>query len=429
MQIHPARSRNPENIQREKDGEGIPPVLSPVSPHPQSWPPEILRFLDQERQESAAFVKNEPVRSAWLARHLFRPSADLCVDGRVSDFSEALGLPIGILKPYRSAGAKSSSLESYIYAVRLRDFNRKIRAVRLENGEMHRMSQLHFATVHYSASHPDHSCAAWGNHTGRAEFAMQEHAAALNADFAGSIVSLVTLIDTDLDALTILAPRGKLQTAEIADMRMEGDDLLQAIRGHLLDLFPYSWEPLARLPQDHQEAFHHELAVLVHANVEFVRNVKSTGRPVELLEHQERLIFIGRPGETREHNTTFLIGDFEKEALKKDFAIALAIVAKNLLRDAIRSGNENWKIPVVISVPYDEDERELTVRYARGIRHTLEREGTNVPEIGLNLLTHAKNIQDDFPEWVIDHCSRIGERISWCVTVNDRKTRSFIPVD
>jgi hypothetical protein len=247
------------------------------------------------------------------------------------------------------------------------------------------------------------------------------------------MVAIPVLIDTDFDSIIVFGPNGKTDTSPLA-MNVVGipaDELSDMLTDQLRRIFPASWEPLTLLLCQHHERFIPELTERLVANVSFVRNVIRSKRPVELLTHQERLIFIGRPSEASDHNAAFLIADLEPEAIIKDFAIALPYVTLNVITDAVENDDRDWCVPVVISVPHDLDDLVLTREYAKEIESRLRGVAIVIATsvIG-NVTAHfRKRHADAMPEWTVKSLAKLPERIAWCATVNNRTTRLFVPCD
>jgi len=413
-------------------------LIPPSNPLPsvvvdtRAYPKAIQDFLAQNRAESERFVSESYARELWLNDHDFRVSADLCIDGRVSDFSEALGLSTGLLEMYRSAGCRYNVPTSWIYSRRIRDGNRKLRVMDLGDSFDKRMIEMRMVTVHYSASRPkDSSCAAWEHRTSEAVTAMQDLADRFNDRyFRGNMIAFVVLVDTDLDAVTVIGPGGRLSTKEYINIgpRRALTDILAT---HLRQIFPASWSPLLTLEEQYRRTFHEELAEHLASNVAFVEHVRATDRPLELLIHQERMIFVGRPLETRNHNTAFLIEDREDEANRAQFRLGMRYVLQNALTDAIASEDRDWTVPVFISIPNDKDDLEQTVDYARGIRANLEAELEKIKDDLAATVGRKLNGSPDrtLPDWVMKDLQSLERHVSWCTTTNDRRTRLFVPCD
>jgi hypothetical protein len=410
--------------------------------------PVTQRYLMMMHETSRMFSSAEAqyARTQWFCGHEFRPTADLCIDGRVSDFSEALGLPLGIIEKWRSGGCINNSPTSWIYAERFAKANKKFRSTRLANGTVRQMVQMHFVTTHYSKSrlHTD-SCAAWKHDMKSAEAAMLRHANEMNHDYSGYIVAFLTAINTDTDGVTVYGPGGSLNTEDYVECaRGMNGNLRELLTSDLQKVFPRDWQPLTALDRLYARAFHAELAEHLAANVRFVCNVIDAQRPIELFTHDEKLIFIGRPSETRDHNTAFYIEDRDRASNAANFEIALMYVTLNTLNRCIKEGSTDLKIPVIISIPHHDEpdmcDQKRIARYALGIRHGEQHQGLGDWQ---GLESHAerfspqlrawlnKHLQGGLPEWAstaLDE-KNIRNHIDWCVTVNDRSTRMPIPIE
>lgn len=431
------------------------------------YPRAISGFLLQNRADSELFVREAEARQHWLHDHSFGISADLCIDGRVSDFSEALGIPTGLIEMYRSGGAKDS-VGSWRYSRLTLDGNCRLEQMPV-GGCIKQMAEMRFCVVHYSQSHPeDASCAAWQHDTKTALIALQRHADALNHIYRGYMIAMVTLVDTDLDAVTLIGPKGRICAAKYAHRPpLTVCELRAAIKFRLQKIFPEDWEQIASLPTPFREAFYNELTEHLMANVSFVRRVIEAQRPIELLDHQERLIFVGRPLETREHNAAFLIGDTDnllmvrrKERfetglktllaeypgldmavvgsvleMESDFGIALKIVLGNIVRDAVKRDDRNFIVPVLISIPHktnNERDRMATIHYAVATKRLLK-DAVNRLKIALVKRTlkavDGKGTSGVTPWWLKTELERLEEHVTFCTTVHDRSTRLFMPCD
>jgi hypothetical protein len=320
-----------------------------------------------------------------------------------------------------------------MYAQRTHDSIRRSSAVHID-GRAHDLAEMRFVTAHCSESHQTTaSCAAWEHRTDAALAAMQEHAHELNFCWKGRMVAFPTLIDTDLDAITLFGPGPAFS---VRDLVKELGPSAPPRRDVIVDLlrltFPMSWEPLAALRPSQRDMFHCELAERIEANLAFVRNVIASDRPVELLEHGERLIFIGRHADwIDEHNSVFIIDDTqERKHVMKSFQIALPYVAKNVIADAVAADDREWVVPVVVNVPYDspDDDRHVAVQYARylaeDIKETIQ-EG-RVSMFGLFGQDGIKS--DTLPKWMLHQVTGLADRIRIVTSVSSRKTRLFEPV-
>src|SRR3989344_1273115 len=139
----------------------------------------------------------------------------------------------------------------------IRDGNRKLPGMDLGDSFGNRTNQMSLARVDYPAPRPkDSSCAAWEHRTSEAVTAMQDLAGRFNDRyFRGNMIAFVVLVDTDLDAVTVIGPGGRLSTKEYINIgpRRALTDILAT---HLRQIFPASWSPLLTLEEQYRRTSH-----------------------------------------------------------------------------------------------------------------------------------------------------------------------------
>lgn len=389
-------------------------------------------------------------RATWLGKHRFRTKGRFCIDGRVSDLARRLGYDEGIMEMARSGGCKDHVVGgSWIGARRARDDNRKYRATYVNGYGDNPMTEFALYAAHHSVKHPTtHSCAAWGHNTDEGVAFMAAQANTLNRRLPGWVVAVHALVDTDTDTIRLFGPCGVVDTERFADSYPDDDEaltagLLRMVRG----AFPEDWEPLRTLKTlGHAAAFHSEIVEALVANVHSYREIRESGRAPELLDHQERLVFIGRPLEVEDPEDPeaakrfFLVEDMEANVNATNVAIGMTYVTCNVIRDALRARNHDWKIPLVISIPHDpeDDDREITEEYARNIWLS---ENKNNPGLRLWLKEnkivmrdkiHARLKQEgltDLSQSVLAGVENIVERTECLITVHDRRDRLWVPCE
>lgn len=412
----------------------------------------IAAFLKKNQDASSLFVQDKPRREDWFRKHLFRPAANICIDERVQDLDEAMGLLIGILEAYRAGGSKSS-LSSLPYARRCYDGIARLAPIRCDGsgkpdargcsnhinrtdvapceGANMSMVEMRMVTAHYSNAYPDsHSCAAWDHQTDEAVKAMISRAEDLNLSFCGRMVAFPVLIDTDLDAITVVGPYGRrLSVRSIVEQATDAassDRLMEDL--HMV--FPSDWEPLTSLEPPFREAFHRELLERIEENIRYVRH--AIGRPPELLDHKGELVFVGRHADwIREHNSVFLIDDTEDRTdVLSYFALALQYVARNVILRAIREHDDDWLVPVVINIPYDgEQDERVTQVYAHKLREALEQHAQSIIDSSIAWILHGPKAipSKDIPDKMFRQIYGLKERIVFMTSVSRRADRLFHP--
>ncbi|MBP9869471.1 hypothetical protein KBC59_02860 [Patescibacteria group bacterium] len=411
--------------------------LAPLShPNLQGYPERLLRLYAKNREVSQRYEFELPIRKEFLRTHFFTIAALLCIDGRVQDFASALGLALGMLEPYRSAGAKSN-LKSAAYrsrrSVNLHRVNEGYRSVdRMKGGE------IAMFTVHYSESHPSTaSCAAWGHQTDKALETATKLADEYNDAFQGrQVVGFPVLIDTDLDALTVIGPAGRIRILSLLDRpETQNGTCREYLESLLREIFPASWTPLQRLLPEFRENFYPELAERLEANILFARTVRDNHRPIELLDHQETLVFVGRhadaiPG----HNEVFLVDDTDEKAeVTKGYTIGLKYVTRNVLNDVIKTGDRDWRIPVAINIPYDkESARHEAVFVARNVYDDLHAALDEFAvEISDWVLDGEHGLAGQIPDWLYKDArpNELRKRVFFALSTSFRKKRLYEPVE
>jgi hypothetical protein len=402
--------------------------------------------VNQERSAHFKSPQAQSRRARWLRTHRFRPKSRICIDGRASDFAKRLGYEEGIMEMARSGGCMDHMLDSWICARRTRDDNRKYRVMRIGDSEVMPMSELGIFAAHWSKAYPDtHSCAAWGHKTDNAVAEMGVKADQLNRVLRGWVVAIHVLLDTDTDTVRVYGPRGSINTADYVDDFVNDDEALYAkILGDVQEAYPSSWEPLASLiTPGHADAFHPEITEAFVANVHSHRAIRASGRPVELLDHQERLVYVGRPLEMEDPELAkqfFLVEDMGAWVNAHNCAIGMTYVTCNVIRDALANRNHDWKVPLIVSIPHDpeDDDHAITQEYARGIWH-----GGNKNNPGLKLWLKENKIVigdkirarlkqeglTDLPQSYLSGIENIVERTDCLVTVHDRRDRLWIPCE
>lgn len=396
---------------------------------------DFYRF-NHEAAKKFVSPEQQGLRRRFMDENVFRPAASLCMDGRVQGFMHAIGVPIGVIELYRSAGAKHGP-ENLMHMRRMQDAVQNGQDYSKADGRPDPHATLLFQTVHYSHSAPAvASCAAWEHDTAAAMHYMQELSEAYHASWPGKVIAFPLLIDTDLDAMTVIGFQGEpFATREL--LGMKGDPLPSRLLGMVVDrlvqLFPSSWHPLALLDMRFQKVFHQELALYLLHNLEVIRKVQTVGREPEMLDHQERLVFIGRHADwmfPEQHNSVFLVDDIATpEELSLQIGIALRYVVRNVILDACTTGEKAWRIPFLFNVPHVDRDLDATKVYMRALLQKVIRPAITASFAGVReWLLHSQGI----PQEMRDQVASMGlgeflERISLCLSTSRKSTRQFVP--
>ncbi|MCC7357140.1 hypothetical protein IT408_01400 [Candidatus Uhrbacteria bacterium] len=405
-----------------------------AQPNMSEYPKAIQEFFCLNHDAAQEFTsKNcEIARKCFIEENLFRPSASLCIDGRVQDFTSAIGVPAGVTELFRSAGVKTGA-ESLMHMQRTQSSIASSADFRTRAGKHEPRVMMRFQTVHYSHSFPTTaSCAAWEHDTVAATVHMLQLAQELNRAWPGHLIALPVLIDTDLDAITVIGPQGRFGTRELLDL---GDTEITRLFGGTVDrlkkLFPAEWKPLQSFEKKFRVVFHDELAGYLLRNLDFVRKVISSGRSPEMLVHQERLIFVGRHADwIQDHNSVFLIDDTASPAeIALQLEIAMKYVAKNILLDELPKGTRDWVIPLVFNVPHLDSDKEATRVYVRSVTEVILRPAIQAaaPRV-CEWLIGSHGIPKSLQNGALSvDLMELAQRVSICMSTSHKRTRQFVP--
>jgi len=392
--------------------------------------PEITRrLLEANKQYSRRFVTDAPSREQWFNEHTFVLVIVTCGDGRMLDTERAYGeqydgsaggVPAGIIEVERSSGA-INGFESLATCFINRNRVRKGRPV------------IHIQLAHWSSSHPQTaSCAALEHNTDAALRIARYNAEEMGFAFRGRIVAFHGLADTDWDSVTIFGPGGSIDTLTLArDHSLRGLTLKTHLRRKLENCFPATREPLSTLNPSYHAAFYNEMAMYLGYNVAYVSSIIASGRQVELLDHGERLIVIGRHvAPLVGYNSAFLCNDHSRRK-KIDFLIGWKFVARNTIIDAISANNRKWLTPTIINTPTDPDDELLTQLHVRHLQERYEDIARQNADSILDFIRNDPKIAPHLGQnaWLAAQLrpEEFVRRISWCLSTSARRTRRLVP--
>lgn len=229
---------------RERPGETISPI--------------IRRLLEANEAYCEQYAADAPQREQWFRTHKFRVSCRVCSDWRCQFLEPALGqrhgrgpgIPAGILKVERSAGA-ISAFDSHATCMHTLRLVKKCRAAGMK------LMDLEFA--HASSLAPETaSCAALGHDTAAAQRVVAYNAAEANYAYRGTVVAVPCLYDTDTGSIKVFGPDGRaVDTLAVAKERalMKFGAIAARLRGLANDVLPETWEPLAALDAESRATF------------------------------------------------------------------------------------------------------------------------------------------------------------------------------
>jgi hypothetical protein len=420
--------------------------------------PPVRHFFAFNRKEAVRFCKS-PARAfirEWFRTHYFRVSFDACDDGRLAQLAEMFGLEYEALaEAHRDAGNLHNTLDYSDYRLRLERTFEKNRKMTLDvtdsNGsgrrDAHPMASMHFIVVHHSWTHPQtHSCAAIKNQTTQGVAQARKHADRLNLEYRGSIVAIPTMLDTDTGSVKVFGPGGELDVRSYVEKLPSGSDLRSVIMRHIKQIFPSTWDVLLALPPIQREAFHEELVEHIKGNWAYHMDAKETKRRPESIDHEEELIVLGRPTLLFRSRHFFCVEDRQPAVLLPNLSIGLIFAGLHSALAAMRDGNRDFSIPIVVCIPHDSNATELEQAkiFAESIP-TMEYNGASLQkqlELAIQPQPRGgeRNIIDPIiqkmrarigespPEWIINQLHRLPEIIDWTKTTLDRSTRQAVPI-
>lgn len=364
------------------------------------YPAPLKHFLENNRRDHLLFEQNRVAFSSWLIAHKYIPVALLCVDGRVSDFStKALGLLVGIAHILRSPGLTRCTLRNPAYARRLQRTIKRIQEMHLQDAIYHKYP-LFFVAAHESISHPTQGCAACKSDLNLALERMRKAASEVRSYIGHEGVVLECVVDTDRDTIKIMAPGGLIDTRQYID----GEHLDEyALFIEFQNRISFAFESQRNtIPE--WKSFVCELAQLLVNNVHYARSTVS--RPIELLTHQERLVIIGGPLETTDHNAGVLVERGDSTDMIEDLLIGLQIVGRNILKDALQTGSSP-QIPILVGLDYDDPKDQyLYAQVTLGIVETLQGKLGDIGSILADAFSNEEwwhNAPHSFKRHVIEH--------------------------
>jgi len=391
----------------------------------------LREILARRERESDAFLCSLPERTQYVDTHDVAWSTAVCSDGRCSDITFALGLIPGQLKSFRDPGSMEATLRDPVYMQRFVAHHRLVeQGLGLIQGKC--LTQVHLSVAHSSGT-PSLGCGAWRADTARYLAHMRELTDEINEWRNGHIIALTALLDTDDDSLRFYGSTGaSLSSVDYTSATNDSTpERFQGLHGtivdHLKEVYPFNRSPIRFIDAKRREAVYAELADRVIANATFVEAVRRSQRPPEELDHQERVIFIGRPLETRDRNDAFLIED--RGNVCGNGMSHLQIALKYVVPNCIANDPEQWVVPIFLAIPHNGYDANVVRLYAIGLRKRIAAaigdmaawvaENGHFPPNPNRAFMRARNCI----------ASELAERVVICTTIHDRRDRRPMPVD
>jgi len=389
------------------------------------YPIVVQAYFGWNYDQSMLYVSERPKREAWRREHTCMWSLEACIDERVSDMVDKLGLMPGIPHVSRSPGCFESNVASPLHQ------KRHFAHHDMYCGSGQKM-EVHMASYHFSAGSKLHGCAARSNKTDQYRDDMIQYAKAVNRASPGS-VAFAGGWDTDLDDLIIHGPDGELVTLGYARAAEEPEDvLLRKLVEDLEKIFPRRRGLFEHKPGWMVDAFYQEFAAQLVHHIACIRQKLQTVDPnaPETEPHTGRLAFIGRPLDMEPpRGTAFLLEDLDPRLMEGYVKIPLKYVCMNAILAAQESGNDSdFVTPFVVSIPHRKGNKGFKEATSLAIARMIE----SVARASLpGIIAHFK--EEDWWKRLPKSLQRIAEneaveRVCTFPCVHDQSTRLFVPV-
>ena len=334
----------------------------------------VERLLDLNRRHSEEFmsVSEESARRLYRAIHSTEVSAFKCMDGRIH-LPYMTETPLGIISPWRNVGGQ--------FNVGWPLFNSELREWRdyaISRGR----HGLCLVTYHFSVGDTHRGCKGF-------EYDVEE-SKRFTADLVGQFNRLLGQstfftvhvgVETDEDALILHGERGGV--VRVADLLDQNEASLAKV---LADLFPQMASEIRR-----------DFLPLIMGNIQHIKQVKASHRPVTEIEHKESILAFGRGFDwLHVANKALIVGPFDP-----NYADVVA-KAGGIILDNLKAGQiQADEIVLLISSPFRDagSERRFMVEKARYLQEAALASLSSRPELQelmphLQILTGVVNMHD-----------------------------------
>lgn len=233
--------------------------------------PIVEAVLDRNASRVIKHFEERHLRRQYLKEHPFHYIYIGCMDGRASHLPHALGIPIGCVELFQTAGA--------MFDVGWKYFSNLL-TESVAFGLKKDREVIILVSSHFSGRYPDHGCRAFTNDRKAAHryaLCLAQDIAYVLEPYGHGIQVLPIEFNTDDDSIILYGNVGSMSTS----------DLLANEYGleHTLDTC-FSFPARSRIRT--------ELVSLVRHNIDHVRSVLRKGRDHRACGHGERLLFLGR---------------------------------------------------------------------------------------------------------------------------------------
>lgn len=280
----------------------------------QSFEKRVQALFEVNRNQSKKFVSKaaQTARRKYREKHPTGVILTQCMDGRV-DFPDAMGLPLGIARQFRSLGGLFRLGWPYFGHV----VNDAV-SYSFNSGN----DCLFIATYHFSQGDSRRGCAGCDFDVPfsiyQAELLRQQVESAY-AKWHPRVHSVVCGQETDSGALIWHGANKK--TLNLADATGWGiDDLASAFR----KLYPMMPEKMLG-----------DLVELAVGNIKNIVAIRDSGRLATTVIHQEFVLAVGRGLDWLPYGTALSIGPWNERELRTSIEKACVIIKKNMQEERV----------------------------------------------------------------------------------------------
>lgn len=348
----------------------------------------VEKLLHLNERHAKEFIESQCSRQLYRFSHPTEISVMKCMDGRVH-VPVMTNTPLGIIQPWRNIGGQFN-LGWPHYKDTIKEWARYA----ANKGR----SSVVFTTYHFArgfdGEQPDivqhRGCA--GHNYDKAKAVEDSYRLKQQFDRVYNNDSLYAIhcgIETDLDALILHGDNGEI--VDMAKVEFSSADDVLAMLTRLYPQIPLN------VIQD--------ILPLVQGNIEHVKQVKESNRPLADSEHRERVLAIGRGFDwLHEPNLALIMGPYDPE-LKTNIIKAAGILQSNI--DAKRI-NPDEGLVLLVSAPFRDlgDDQNLAIEKAKWIE-----------QYAFSI------INNDVPQ--SDHGTRLADHLAVIAATCDMNTRKL----
>ncbi len=270
----------------------------------------VQLFLKKNKIQSKLFQDESPARRTYREKHPTEIVFIGCMDGRVNG-PHITKTPVGIIQVY-SEGGGQFDFGWFGFGWLIRRW--------VKYSAQKKRNKIILCSYHFSKG-AQHRCCAWFKYN--TEVA-KKHQQYLVSQFKSAfkehheVYPIMIGIDTDTDAIVVHGVDGK--TLDLSECNSDKQELFIKVR----ELFPAMSERVIK-----------DFSKLLLGNIEHIKEVKESNRPIQSIDHQEQFLFIGRGFEWFNlPNKALEVGPYNPE-LSKPILVAARVLLQNIQQGRI----------------------------------------------------------------------------------------------